>query len=96
MPRVSSALAGRVGALGEELPQALRDAALFRQAAEVGGERNAPRLGHGEFAQTEKRGARLERDPVRVAAPGVEHHAFAAVLGEFDELVLEFERAEAR
>ncbi len=88
--------AGRVGAGGEELLQPPVRAALLRQAAEVGGDGDGARLAERELAEPHGRLARREREPVRVAAPGVEPGVLAAVLRERDEPVLQLERTQLR
>lgn len=88
-------VAGRIGLLVEESAQSVCDAALLRQAAEIRCERALPCLGYRELTQPKECRTRRERDPVRVAAPGVQHHPLAAVLGKLEQRVLQLERAQA-
>jgi hypothetical protein len=89
-------IARSAGTFRQKSLQAQRDAALLRQTAEIRAQRDPSCLGHGKLAQTEIRRTRLESDPVRVAAPRIEHQALAPVFGEFDQSVLELERAQAQ
>jgi hypothetical protein len=57
-----------VRTLVEERLQSPRDAALFRQPAEIPCERHQARLGDSEFSQPEEGRPRFERDPAGVAA----------------------------
>jgi len=67
---------------------------LFRQTAKVGTECNFPGLLKGKCAQQEEGHSRLQRLPVRVAAPGIEHHPLAAMLRKLHQHVLELERVQ--
>ena len=80
---------------GQKGVQPCGDAALARQATDAGAGRHVLRFAEREGAEQHAGRTRLEHQPVRVAAPGIEHQALAPVLGEFDQPVLQFERAQA-
>jgi len=63
--------ARRRGLAREEGAQAARDAALLRRAAQARRGRRTPRLRCREPAELEERFARLDRVPVRIAAPAL-------------------------
>jgi len=92
-PALEQRHACRSGTIVEKRAQARCNTPLPRQAAEVRPDRDPLCLGQRELAQAEEGRSRLECDPVRVATPGVEHCSLAAVLGQFDQPVLDLERA---
>ena len=76
-----------------------RDALRLRHAAEAGGMlHHALALGDRELTEQEKAFARRRGDPIRIAAAGIEECRLRRprrLLGELDQLVLDFERTQS-
>ena len=95
MPCFKKVDAGDPGVLLDKLVEAGLEAIGLGVATEMRhiGE-GALGFTQGKQAQLEKSVARRGGDPVGVAPAGVQHHAFMVALGQFDQLVLDFERAQ--
>jgi hypothetical protein len=87
--------AGCPGMILDELIEAGFEALGLGIAPEVRhvGER-AFGLAQGKQPQLEKPVARGGGNPVGIAPSSVQHHAFVVALGQFDQLVLDLERAQ--
>ena len=83
----------------QERLEPARDARLVGHSPDVGHVHDPLALADGELAEEEESLARRGRDPVGIAAAGVQQgHGglLGAFLGERDQLVLDLERAELR
>ncbi|MNJ54159.1 hypothetical protein D3C77_495890 [compost metagenome] len=81
--------------LGQEFTQPVGAALLGRHARQNGVIAHAARFLHGELTHQEKCVARFGGDPIRIAAPGVQHGQGSRVLvflGQRDQIILQFKR----